>query len=210
MQSSALVALLGVASFVLLAAPLAVMAWSTAARAVDGSQSPPGGKTRALLLCGTVFFGLLFLRPQEHTFSGLDVSGYRLMAGALAGGRELKGVDSALAELPRPIRSLVLYRPKYYKTTRDQSFAISSMDTCRTRPFYYPLLPLSMIGLDRLVPGQVRDYLVPLVGFLLFSTLLRVCVARGGALGAVVVGVLAVGYAILRPSPSAWRCRTTR
>ena len=61
MQSSALVALLGVASFVLLAAPLAVMAWSTAARAVDGSQSPPGGKTRALLLCGTVFFGLLFL-----------------------------------------------------------------------------------------------------------------------------------------------------
>lgn len=193
MQSSALVVLLGVASFVLLAVPLATLAWSTMGRAADGPRGSPGGKSGALLLCGTVCFGLFFLRPQEHTFTGLDVSGYRLMAGALAGGRELKGVDAALAELPRPIRSLVLYRPEYYKTTRDQSFAISSMETCRTRPFYYPLLPLSMIGFDRLVPGQARDYLIPLIGLLLFVTLLRASVARAGVLGAVVTGVFAVG-----------------
>ena len=181
-------------------ASLGLLVFALAAPVVDIVRSSVGRERRQVgrgdvlvLACGIVFFALLFLRPHQHTFSGLDVSAYRLMGRAFAEGRPLKSVDENLLSLPRPHRGVVLYRPEHHKTTRDQSFLIESMETCRTRPFFYPLLPFAMAGFDRLVPGDAADYLVPSVGWAMAFCLLCVGAAHGGAWGALVAAMLLVG-----------------
>jgi hypothetical protein len=187
MSSHTGVLLLSMVFFLLLAVPLTALTWRIVKRSGDGTGALRG-KGIIWLLAAFAFSALLLFRPHEHTFTGLDVSGYRLMAGALAEGRPLQGVDEALAELPRPVRSLVLFRPEHHKPTRDISFRIDSMETCRTRPFFYPTLPLSMVGFDLVIPGGARDYLVPAAGALFFCALIAVCVASAGA-GGLLVGI---------------------
>jgi len=184
------VLVLSAAFFLLLAVPLAALTWRIVKHAHGGAGAVQG-RGIFLLLVAVSFSVLVLFRPHEHTFTGLDVSGYRLMAGALADGRPLLGVDKALSELPRPVRSLVLFRPEHHKPTRDISFRISSMETCRTRPFFYPTLPLAMVGFDLVVPGMARDYTVPAAGALFFCALLALCFAAAGGWG------LLAGMAVL-------------
>jgi DNA-binding Lrp family transcriptional regulator len=183
MNSPATVPILATGLFFLLAAPLGALLWRIVGRSAGDCGEASCRNARLWLLAAVIFSGLVLLRPHEHTFTGLDTFGYRLMARALAEGRALKGVDTALLELPRPVRSLVLYRPEHHKPTRDLSFRIDSMRTCKTHPFFYPTLPLAMIGLDFLVPGTARDYLVPAAGVVFFCALLLTCAARAGTVG---------------------------
>lgn len=186
--------LLSAAAAGLLFAALAAAAWPAAAPALR--QLKKGKATAwALLLVCLAGAAALFLRPGEDTFTGLDVSAYRLMSRSLAEGRALQGTDRPLQGLPRHVRSLVLYRPEHHKTTRSQSFRIDSLDSCSYRPFYYPLLPLAAAGFDRIVPGEARDYLPGLAGLILAAVLLLVATAELGAVGGALVVFLMAGTA---------------
>ncbi|MBA4388443.1 MAG: hypothetical protein C0404_10715 [Verrucomicrobia bacterium] len=142
---------------------------------------------------GALVLGFILLRPHEHVFQGLDSSAYRLMAQALRSGRPLNGPDTTLQELPADARKWVLLdSQRQGRLTRDRSFEIESLGTCRTKPFFYPFLPLCMVGLDYVVPGSM-DYFAPLVAFLLCCTLVFVAVALAGPIGMPLVLALLLG-----------------
>jgi hypothetical protein len=145
-----------------------------------------------LILCAAA--AVLLFRPHEDAIIGLDTSGYRLMAQALQEGRPLHGVDDRLLEVPPDVRRAFLLESTFFgRDTRDRSFEIPSLETCRTLPFFYPLLPLAAIGLDQVTPGTTRDFLVPLVGWLFAALCLFVGVSAGGAPGLFTAAVLLVG-----------------
>jgi hypothetical protein len=153
---------------------------------------------RTLLLISLSGAAILLLRPHEDTFTGLDVSGYRLMAGALAEGHALKGVDQTLLDVPLQIRNQFLYFPHMmWRNSRDISFQVVSLERARTQPYFYPLLPLYEIGFDMAIPGHVRDYGLPVLGWLFFATCLTVGCALGGIAGLCVAIVLLVGSPVL-------------
>lgn len=113
---------------------------------------------------------IVLLRPHEDTFSGLDVSGYRHMAAAFAGGRGFHDVDTALLEAPLEIRSAFLLLPTMeWRNTRDRSFQIKSLERCETEPFFYPLVPAASAAFGKLITGS-RDYLLPLLNVVLVSS----------------------------------------
>jgi hypothetical protein len=110
----------------------------------------------------------LLFRPHQHVYQGLDSSAFRHMARAFEAGRPVHSEDTALAALPPEAREYVMMWPHSpERRTRERSFEVVSMHSCRTRPFFYPLLPLCMNGLDLLVPGNAMDYFVPLCGLAL-------------------------------------------
>jgi hypothetical protein len=159
---------------------------------------------RMAVLVSVLVFAVLLLRPHEEAFQGLDESAFRLMASSIEASRPLKSIDETLKGVPLELRKNFLYRSLWaeQRMTRDQSFQIEALDSCQTKPFYYPLLPLSMVGFDVLVPGRMADYMVPLAGFL-FSI---ACIAVGVSYGRWVGGVMAAVFLVGSPLP-AWLFR---
>ena len=131
-----------------------------------------------------VFFAVLILRPHQDTFQGLDASAYRLMAKALENGRPLKGVDETLKEVPPDVRKWLLLSPNEPgRITRDRSFELESLDSCQTKPFFYPFLPLCMVGFDAMLPGRMLDYFVPFLALIFCAVCLFAGTSRGGIAG---------------------------
>jgi hypothetical protein len=143
-----------------------------------------------LLIC----FSFLILRPHQDTFQGLDASAFRLMAKALDDGRQLKGVDETLKEVPVDVRKWLLLVPDDQgRLTRDRSFEIESLNSCRTKPWFYPFLPLCMVGFDTMLPGQALDYFVPFLALIFCAVCLFVGTLRGGVAGAFMSLALLLG-----------------
>lgn len=193
--------LLALISFALLAFPVAALAYFVARKSF-ANRSWTRADILALGISGC-FMILLFMRPHEHVYQALDSSAFRHMARAFLEGRSFHDVDQALLDLPEELRLWVLQSPEEYlrgnRFTRDRSFQILAIDEPVTQPFFYPLLPLSMVGLDRWVPGVSMDYLTPLI-FLIFAlSILCFAAGRGGCPAM----LLAVGLLIGSPLP-AW------
>lgn len=148
-----------------------------------------------LLLGGLILAsGLLLLRPHEDTFTGLDTSCYRLMAHAFAAGRQLHDTDSTLLELPPSLRRAVLLEYQAWgRDTRDRSFQVTSLRRGSTQPYFYPFLPMAAAGLDHLIWIPAGDYLVPLIGLLLFALILATGTALGDKYGLVASTALLFG-----------------
>lgn len=173
------------------------MAWVTVA-GLRGSNSGRIWSRSDSLAYGIalICIAVLILRPHEHTFQGLDSSAYRLMAKAFLEGRPFKSVDETLMEVPSDVRSWLLLLPSEQgRITRDRSFEIESLDSCVTKPFFYPLLPLCMLGFDLMVPCNALDYMVPFLAVIFCGTCLLVAMYQGGKLG------IAVWLALLLGSP---------
>lgn len=146
---------------------------------------------------------VFLLRPHEHVFQGLDSSGYRLMCQALAAGRPLVGVDKTLLEIPDELRVHTLLLPHMNeRNTRDRSFEITNLQKGTYEPFFYPLLPMAMYGLDLLVPGPAADYFVPVVGSIFVGVLMLWGISRMG----LVAGVAVPALLLVSPLP-AWLLR---
>jgi len=160
------------------------------------------GDVLALGACA-ILLAALFLRPHEHVFQALDSSAFRHMASSFLEGRGFHDVDEALVLLPPEARPWVLQDHNELfrgnRITRDRSFQIEFMDAGVTRPFFYPLLPLSMAGWDLLIPGDAMDYLMPC---LFLSLVLSVLVFAGKGAGWRGI-LLATGLWIASPLP-AW------
>ncbi|MCX6995750.1 MAG: hypothetical protein NTV49_01360 [Kiritimatiellaeota bacterium] len=140
------------------------------------------------------------LRPHEDTFTALDHSGYRLMGLTFAAGRGFHETDTMLTVIPRELRNSFMLLPNMdERNTRDRSFLVHDLDTCTTEPFFYPLLPLCAGWFDRLAPGRVYDYFVPVCGCLFLLVLWMTGYRRGGAWG----GLLALALFFGTPLP-AW------
>lgn len=146
---------------------------------------PAGGMRRIKrmwpILVVAVAGAFLLFRPHQHVYQGLDSSAFRHMARAFAADRPLHSVDTALAALPQEAREYVMMWPHSpERRTRERSFEVDSLQACNTQPFFYPLLPLCMNGLDLLLPGQAMDYFVPLCGYALLLALAIVLTAAMG------------------------------
>lgn len=142
-------------------------------------------------LASVLVVAAFFMRPHEDVFQGLDSSAYRLMEHAFESGRGFTGVDNVLKEVPESLRIHMLLLPNMdERNTRDRSFEITSPSACTYKPFFYPLLPMAMRGLDVLVPGRVADYFIPLIATLFFGTMLIWSVSRMGLLGCLAVPAL--------------------
>jgi hypothetical protein len=164
---------------------------------VNGSQRWSGAACWTMAL-GTVALAVLILRPHEDVFQGLDCSAYRLMAKAFQQGRPFQNIDTTLLEVPQDLRHWLLLRSDTVdRLTRDRSFEITSLRTGVTRPFFYPFLPLCMVGFDLLVPGNALDYFVPVVGLIFATTLLAIGISFGGVIG----GLLALALFMGTPLP---------
>lgn len=161
-------------------------------------EAPRG--LRLAWLTAVAASAILLARPHDDTLLGLDTTGYRLMAEALAEGRSLRGPDPVLNEVPYPLRTAFLFLPNMdWRNTRDISFQITHLEAAETAPYFYPWLPLNAAGFDQLIPGAARDYFVPAVGWLFFTLLLTVGAAWGGWIG------LAVSVSLLLGTPlPAW------
>ncbi len=155
------------------------------------SKDAPHGRFFLLALgSGILIVGGLSLRPHQDTFVGLDTSCYRNMARAFEAGRGFHDVDTVLAEVPSDLRrSFLLEYIREDRDTRDRSFRITSLDTCRTEPFFYPMLSLAAAGLETVFPGGM-DYFVPIVGLIFFVALVFFATAVAGPWAALTVPVL--------------------
>lgn len=143
-----------------------------------------------------VLFGvtLLLLRPHGDTFNALDHSGYRLMANAIVSGRTFHEVDHALLSAPPGIRNALMLLPTMdERNTRDRSFLVKSLETGKTEPFFYPLLPLLSAGVQTLWPWGGLDLAVPLLGVLCFTALLLVGAFYGRGAGILTALALFIG-----------------
>jgi len=137
------------------------------------------------LLLAILASALLLFRPHADTFTGLDTSCYRLMAQAFTAGRDLHDVDATLWSMPASQRRAVLLEYKLWgRDTRDRSFEIPSLATCRTQPYFYPFLPLAASGLEKVTGGGISgDFFVPLIGILFFAGILFAGAAAGRGTG---------------------------
>jgi SAM-dependent methyltransferase len=80
------------------------------------------GRNYLIGLLLVVVAGLIFLRPHEHTFEGLDTSGYRLMAKAFQEGLQLscrKWYSSSRSFVATTLRKL--FKNKYWNRIREQN-----------------------------------------------------------------------------------------
>lgn len=167
---------------------LALLAGRARVSVADRFRSPGA---RALLAAAVVFLGVFLLRPHEETFQGLDASAYRLMAKSLRDGRSLRGADRVLQEVPLDSRPYLLLNPREDgRLTRDRSFEVESVTTCRTKPFFYPFLPLCMNGLRDLTGGWAKDFFVPVSGMIFAVTLVMIAARMGGAVPGVLVSLM--------------------
>lgn len=112
---------------------------------------------------------LLFMRPHQETFIGLDNSAIRMMTHAMAQGRDHVGIDQTLAQVPHELRKHFLYLPDQgQRLTRDRSFQIDDLDGCTYRPWFYPSLSYAALAFGSIVPGQAVDYFLPSLAMLFF------------------------------------------
>ncbi|WP_028572285.1 hypothetical protein [Desulfonatronum lacustre] len=112
---------------------------------------------------------LLFLRPHQETFIGLDSSAIRLMTHAPTHGRDLIGVDQTLTRVLPELRTSFLYIPApHLRMTRDRSFQLDDLDSCTYRPWFYPFLTYAALGFDHIIPGKAVDYFLPSLTLLFF------------------------------------------
>lgn len=164
---------------------------------------PMGAASILAYLVACLMFGALLLRPHQDTLQGLDCSAFRLMASAIAEGRPMQGVDKVLLDVPLDLRKWLLLSPyRGERFTRDRSFEIVDRETCATRPYFYPILPLSMAGFDAVVPGRAADYFVPMLGLMFCIAVLWAGLSRAGVAGL----ILAMAFMIGSPLP-AWQLR---
>lgn len=182
---------LGAFALTALVVALLVRPWVPAFRTLF--RDAPRG-LRGAWLIALLGSAVLLGRPHDDTLLGLDTTGYRLMAEALAEGRPLRGPDRVLQEVPYELRTAFLFLPDmHWRNSRDISFQITNLDPVETVPYFYPWLPLNAAGFDRLIPGAARDYFVPAVGWLFFALVLTVGTAWGGWAGLAVAIALLVG-----------------
>ena len=196
---------LAVAALLLLLGPtVAIVVRVT--RVVRTDLAPAGPRARwmrVLIALLTMAAAALLLRPHEHLFQGLDSSAYRLMACALEDGKSLYGKDIQLSEMPLAIRSSVLLESTLDgRLTRDRSYQITSLEHAATQPYFYPTLPLSMVGFNLICPGEVRDLFIPLVAVLLLALSFGCAAVKTGPAGAASVASLFLGTPLL-----VWMCR---
>lgn len=189
--------LVGIAllSFVLVALPVGLLAvglWRSVRIGHCGRARPD----LLVLALGAIFCAVLLLRPHADTYTALDHSAYRLMVMAFAEGRGFHDIDTVLKSLPPDDRiGVMLFPTMNERNTRDRSFLVRSLETCETEPYFYPLLPLSALGFDLVVPGDVSDYWVPVLGFIFSLCFIWVGWAYGGWSG------FALGVALLVGTP---------
>ena len=127
---------------------------------------------KLLLVFITLVMAVLLFRPHEDTFTALDHSGYRWMGKALAEGRGFHETDRVLSQVPKGLRRHLLLLPNMNeRNTRDRSFEVLSLNSSRTEPFFYPLLPLLASGMEKIWPNVGLDLVVPLFGVLFFIAL---------------------------------------
>jgi hypothetical protein len=156
------------------------------------SQTPAW--TRGLLLVTVAASAFLLLRPHEDTFTGLDTSCYRLMGRSFTAGRGLQDVDQTLLSLPPDQRRAVLLEYQHFgRDTRDRSFQITSLESCRTQPYFYPFLPLAASGLETTTRWISGDLFVPLLGLLFFAIILCTGTALGKHYGLLASAALLIG-----------------
>ncbi|TVQ97951.1 MAG: hypothetical protein EA399_12070 [Desulfovibrionales bacterium] len=150
------------------------------------------------LLAYTVLGALLFLRPHQETFIGLDSSAIRMMTHAPVHGRDLTGTDHTLARVPSELRPAFLYIPDpSQRMTRDRSFQLDNLQTGTYRPWFYPFLSYAAVGFDRIIPVQAVDYFLPAFT-LLFFILAGLFMARATGLpGLAVALALIVGLPLI-------------
>lgn len=131
-----------------------------------------GSSSRLPFFCFLLFVllgALLFLRPHQETFIGLDNSAIRMMTQAMAQGRDQVGIDQTLAQVPHELRRHFLYLPDQgQRLTRDRSFQIDDLDGCTYRPWFYPSLSYAALAFDSIMPGQAVDYFLPSLAMLFF------------------------------------------
>lgn len=183
--------LLGLLAVGVLAVPLVGNALPLV-RAAAAAVRKSGWPSRLALAAALLLSAAVLLRPHEDTFIGVDTSALRLMTQALQAGRGFHDTDDALLEVPPDLRRWFLFAP-IPRFTRDRAFEVLSLDSCRTQPFLYPLLPLSMLGFDLLVPGEASDYLVPLLGLVLFGLCLLAAFSAARGTGALLASALLLG-----------------
>ncbi len=139
-------------------------------------------------LAGAAF---LLLRPHDDQFAGLDVSSYRMLAQALADGREVHADDHVLAQVPSELRRAFLFEPRL-RLTRDRAFELTCLDPPRARPYFPPLLPLAAGALR---PALSTRWFVPLVGALWWTVLLLAGFRHGRGWGVLATSALGLGTA---------------
>lgn len=177
--------------FLLLAAASVAgpFAWIVASRRASGM----GRSVRVSAAAVFVMVAAVMLRPHEDVFTGLDTSCYRNMAHAIATGVPLRGSDELLRSVPwKNRRAFLLEFHHAGRDTRDRSFEITDLETCGTRPYFQPALPLAAAALERCATGA-GDYLVPLAGVAVFATLLLLGLRAGGGWGIPAVLALWLG-----------------
>lgn len=126
---------------------------------------------RLLLFCFSAYMllgALLFLRPHQETFIGLDSSAIRWMTHAMADGRPQTGVDLTMLQVPANLRSHFVYMPENFRLTRDRSFQVDDLQTCAYRPWFYPALSHAALVFDRIIPGHGVDFFLPSLALFFF------------------------------------------
>lgn len=192
---------LAISFFLGITAPLAILAGATVRR-LGGAFAARPLLARLSFIPALLILAHFLLRPHQDTFLGLDTSCYRLMTAAFQHGRGFHEADRALAEVPPALqRAFLLESTRWGRDTRDRSFELPDLKTLRTRPFFYPTLPLASWGFSSLT-GMHPDMLMPMLGFLWAGLMLFAALALGGPWG------LAAGFALLSGTPlPAWFLR---
>ena len=165
-------------------------------RLVRGPQAWPAASSfdRRLLVLLSLVLALLWLRPHEDTFTGLDVAAYRLMTHALINGREWHEQDAMLAKIPPALWNAFTYEPGAWgRPTRDRVFKMESDTSAKTQPFFLPSLPLAAQGWSRMVPGADPDSFVPFIGLVFGVLLLITGFSAGRGWGLAIAGALLMG-----------------
>ncbi len=120
-----------------------------------------------IFLAYALLGALLFLRPHEETFIGLDNSFIRMLTHAMAQGRDQVGVDQTLVQVPYELRKHFIYQSdEGQRLTRDRTFQIDDLEGCKYRPFFYPVLSYAALAFNRIVPGLALDYFLPSLALL--------------------------------------------
>lgn len=158
-------------------------------------------KSKVLITCFLLYCllgALLFLRPHQETFIGLDSSAIRLMTHAPAHGRDLTGVDQTLIQVPPELRSSFLYIPDpNQRMTRDRSFQLDNLESCAYRPWFYPFHTYAALAFDRIVPGKAVDSFLPALTLLFFILAGVFMAASTGVPGLVVALALIAGLPLI-------------
>lgn len=137
--------------------------------------------------------GVLFARPHDDTFTGLDDMTYRNMAYTFVEGRGFHDRDSVLDLVPPAMREdFLFHRGPTGRPTRDRIFSLSGWQETNTKPFFTPTLPLAA-GAQEAVLAPER--FVPLVGAVWLAFILLVAFGAGAGWGLFAAAMLLLATA---------------